>query len=94
MVEVFKTDVQEQDQAAMLLDQIHQFFKEYRANFDLEDCDHILRVECASGVINNDFLINLLKDFGFYAEALPDEELTDFNLDESNLLESFKKVTG
>ncbi|MGV8878144.1 MAG: hypothetical protein ACOH2A_03840 [Sphingobacteriaceae bacterium] len=93
MVEVFKTDVTDQHQATLLVDQIHQFFNEYRANFDLEDCGHILRIACASGHIDHDFLINLLKDFKFYAEILHDEVITLFNSDVSNLLENVKMIS-
>jgi hypothetical protein len=73
MVEVFKTNVRNRDQAGMLIDQIHKSFAEYRANFDLEDCDKILRVKCTTGLIQSSVLINLLKEFGFDAEVLPDE---------------------
>ncbi len=70
MVEVFKTNVQDRHQAAQLLGQIHKRFTHYRANFDLEDCDHILRVECSSGFINPCLLIELLQGFGFEAQVL------------------------
>ncbi|MEP7108625.1 MAG: hypothetical protein ABI760_11595 [Ferruginibacter sp.] len=72
MVEVFKTNVNEKDHANMLIDQIHKNFIDYKANFDLEDCDKVLRVNCKGGSIQAGFLINLLKDFGFSAEVLPD----------------------
>ncbi len=72
MVEVFKTNVEDPHQAIMLLDQIHQNFNDFRANFDLEDCDKILRVKCSNGFIQPLLLINLLQDFGFQAEVLPD----------------------
>ena len=74
MVEVFKTDVKEPGHASMLLDQIHKNFIGYKANFDLQDCDNILRVEYTSGVVQASFLIDFLKDFGFKAEVLPDED--------------------
>ena len=45
MVEVFKTNVAEHHQAAMLEDVLLQYFPRFRINFDLEDCDKILRVE-------------------------------------------------
>jgi len=45
MVEVFKTNVQEMKQAIDLIDQLCFHFPDYKANFDLEDCDKILRVE-------------------------------------------------
>jgi hypothetical protein len=73
MVEVFKTNVIEHHHANMLVDQIHQNFIDYKANFDLQDCDNILRVKSSTGSIQPSLLINLLKDFGFDAEMLPDD---------------------
>ena len=70
MVEVFKTDVNRQDQANMLIDQIHKSFNDYKANFDLEDCDKILRVRSETGIIQPYPLIHLLNSFGFNAEVL------------------------
>jgi len=45
MVEVFKTDIHQQKQALRLLAVLSQKFPRCRINFDLEDCDRILRVE-------------------------------------------------
>lgn len=73
MVEVFKTNVIEQRHAAMLVDEIHRNFVNYKANFDLEDCDKILRVKCTKGQMDSSVVINLLKDLGFSAAILPDE---------------------
>jgi hypothetical protein len=73
MVEVFKTDVSEQCHANMIVDRIHQLFIDYKANFDLEDCDRILRVKCTTGAIHPPCLIELLKDYGFKAELLTDD---------------------
>ena len=73
MVEVFKTNVLDQGQASMLVDQIHKSFRDYKANFDLEDCDNILRVITATGFIRASCLINLLNQFGFEAEVLPED---------------------
>lgn len=73
MVEVFKTNVEDPDQAAELLNQIHKNYTEYKANFDLEDCDKILRVQCNTGDVQSSFLIQLLKDYGFHSEVLSDE---------------------
>lgn len=74
MIEVYKTNVIQNEQAQMLVDQIHSSFSQYKANFDLDDCDNILRVESTSGYIDSSFVIKLLDSFGFYAEALPDDE--------------------
>lgn len=72
-VEVFKTNVRNRDQANMLMDQIHKTFVDYNANFDLEDCDNILRVTCTTGFIHTSFLINILDELGCQAEVLPDD---------------------
>ena len=73
MIEVFKTNVQDHDHAVMLIDRIHETFDGYKANFDLDDCDNILRVKCTTGYIQSSLLIDLLNNFGFRAEVLPDE---------------------
>jgi hypothetical protein len=73
MVEVFKTNVIDAGHASMLVEQIHQSFIDYKANFDLEDCDKILRVKSFSGSVQPFLLINLLKELGFDAEVLPDD---------------------
>lgn len=80
MVEVFKTNVNDQGHAHMLIDQIHRNFIEYKANFDLQDCDNILRVECKSGLVQVSCVVDFLKDFGFKAEVLPDDDPPIFRL--------------
>lgn len=72
MVEVFKTNVKDRSQAKMLVDRIHQTFNDYTANFDLDDCDKILRVKSSQGYIEATLLVDLLMDSGFHAEVLPD----------------------
>jgi hypothetical protein len=44
-VEVFKTDVQEDGQAKALIASLSEFLPGCSINFDLDDCDRILRVE-------------------------------------------------
>ena len=73
MVEVFKTNVTEHRDSRMLIYEIHRNFINYKANFDLEDCDRILRIQCVKGSIESSSVIDLLKDLGFSAEVLPDE---------------------
>jgi hypothetical protein len=73
MVEVFKTNITDRGQAAMLVDRIHKAFIGYKANFDLEDCDNILRVELENGRVATSSLLCFLNDFGCTAEVLPDE---------------------
>ena len=70
MIEVFKTNIHCPAKAQQLLDTIHAAFNSYKANFDLEDCDKILRVECSNDSINENF-IHWLKGCGCEAETLP-----------------------
>jgi septum formation inhibitor-activating ATPase MinD len=70
MVQVFKTNVNDRGHAEQLVSRIHQTFVNYRANFDCDDCDRILRVECVNELIESNSVIELLKDSGFHAEVL------------------------
>jgi len=45
MIEVFKTDVQQPGTANLLVAKLTLLFPGSRVNFDLEDCDRVLRVE-------------------------------------------------
>ena len=73
MIEVFRTNVEEARDAEMLLDFIHEHFVDYRANFDLRDCDRILRIESRRGQVHPQSVRLLLSFHGFTAEVLPDE---------------------
>ena len=76
MIEVFKTDITDSLQAMVLADQIHDLFQEYTVNFDLEDCDRIMRVVSTSPEVQSDIIINLLKGLGYHAEVLQDDDYT------------------
>ena len=73
MIEVFKTTVTEPGHAMMLIDMIHKTFVEYKANFDLQDCDHILRVISSTQTVHAENVIKLLKEFGIEGEVLPED---------------------
>jgi len=72
MVEVFKTDVVKQSQAKLLADLICLAFTGYRATFDLEDCDKVLRISSESPEICHASIIGLLESFGYQAAVLED----------------------
>jgi hypothetical protein len=76
MIEIFKTDVNDPRYADILVEHIQRTFRGYEVNFDLQDCDKILRVKCPSGVVDANCLINMLGSFGFHAEVLNDGFLT------------------
>jgi hypothetical protein len=63
MIEVFKTDVQEFTQANNLLALLSRHFPGNRINFDLEDCDKVLRVE--GNNIQVEKLMDIIQDHGF-----------------------------
>ncbi len=73
MIEVFKTNVTEAHTARFLIEQIQFHFDGYMANFDLEDCDHILRIQSKGAPIHSILIILLLEKLGYRIEVLPDE---------------------
>jgi hypothetical protein len=82
MIEVFKTNVNSIGQANRLVERIHHTFGNYRANFDLDDCDRILRISSPC-YVHDGLVIALLRDAGFHAEVLPDSVETLFAVNES-----------
>ena len=69
MVEVFKTNVQNQTQARIILSLLQSDFSEAKINFDLEDCDKILRVE-GMNALYSQIIVNDLGKLGFKCEVL------------------------
>lgn len=45
IVEIFKTNVQKESDRDYVVAVIQNQFPDYKINFDLEDCDKILRIE-------------------------------------------------
>ena len=68
MVEVFKTNIQQQRQAEILLAVLGQHFPQARINFDLEDCDKILRVE--GKIVRANQIIEIVNSNGYWCEVL------------------------
>lgn len=68
MVEVFKTNVQKRNEAKQIIQILLGHFPESKINFDLGDCDKILRIE--SDHINSEIVIDTLKNKNIYCEVL------------------------
>lgn len=68
MVEVFKTNVSEVEKSNIIFQKLHKHFPENKINFDLEDCDKILRVE--GNTILSEKIIEILKEEGHFCEIL------------------------
>lgn len=69
-VEVFKTNVVLEEDALLIVRAWKAAFPRCRMNFDLDDCDRVLRVEGDTGVVP--YVVDLLKFYGFECEVLPD----------------------
>lgn len=73
MVEVFRTNVQNEALAKVLTERISALFAGYAANFDLEDRDKILRIETGRDSVDAMGIILLFKRLGLIAELLEDD---------------------
>lgn len=72
MIEVFKTSVEDKIDATRLIDLLRSHFPYCRINFDLWDCDRILRVEGMD--FNTGKIIELVKSNGFTCSILDSED--------------------
>lgn len=90
MIEVFRTNITRVAQAQAVIEQIHAKLPGHHANFDLQDCDHILRVKC-DGVMLTNSVIQIVSQNGGEAEVLPDD-VSPKNPDTSNLLPLFSGI--
>lgn len=68
MVEVFKTNVSEPKFSADLIKQLLDNFPGSIVNFDMEDCDKILRIEAETIIAEK--VIEVLNVNGYYCEVL------------------------
>ena len=68
MIEVFKTDVQQTGTADLLVAKLVSLFPGSRVNFDLDDCDRVLRVEGEN--ICTEKTMHLLRTCGYNCEVL------------------------
>lgn len=68
MIEVFKTNIDNKELAAQLKEELLKLFPGTRINFDLEDCDKILRIESVRCITDEIERVVLSK--GFWCEVL------------------------
>jgi len=68
MVEIFKTNITDGAQAGLVLRLLEEQWPHYMANFDLEDCDRILRIESDS--VENEKIMSLMHLQGYLCEVL------------------------
>ena len=70
MVEVFKTNVQHRELAEQLVSILRGRFAFFKINFDLDDCDKILRVEGKQICVET--IVEILNTHGLQCEVLTD----------------------
>ncbi|UFH40554.1 hypothetical protein LNP22_08930 [Flavobacterium flavipigmentatum] len=68
MVEVFKTNVEKEKDTNFIIAIIKRQFPMYKINFDLEDCDKILRVEASD--LEPASIIEYLNHLGYSCAVL------------------------
>jgi hypothetical protein len=68
MIAVFKTGVRNQGDADYLMKIMENRYPDYEINFDLEDCDHVLRIKGQE--IKNKDIIALFRKEGFMCSEL------------------------
>ncbi|MCM5663055.1 Kazal-type serine protease inhibitor family protein [Galbibacter mesophilus] len=72
MIEVFKTNINLEKDALFIEQQLKKAFPGCIIDFDLEDCDRILRVESPNKVFDPAQVIEILKQHNLTIEVLPD----------------------
>lgn len=70
MVEVFKTNIQDSQIASRVIQELQKKFPEATINFDLNDCDNILRVEHHENIAEK--VIQVVENLNHYCEILID----------------------
>jgi hypothetical protein len=68
MVEVFRTNINHVRQSKLLVKKLQQHFPQSSVNFDLDDCDKVLRVEGVN--ICPDMITMIVTRDGYVCEAL------------------------
>jgi hypothetical protein len=68
MIYVFKTSVKTKIQAKKLKPHIDKILPEAKWNFDLDDCDKVLRIDSEENIVLK--IIDLLTVHKFYCEEL------------------------
>lgn len=69
-VKIFKTNVQNDKDSAKIATALLTQYPLYKINFDLEDCDKILRVEADQCGIETDNIIMYMVGFGYRCQEI------------------------
>jgi hypothetical protein len=72
MVEIFKTNVNSKRLANSTVKNLHACFPSYCFNFDLDDCDRILRVQSEQCPIEIRKIIRIVKEYSIEVSLFED----------------------
>jgi len=75
MVEVFKTNIKDKTIAKSVQNMMVYYFPFYNVNFDLQDIDHIMRVQSKTSSIDPGPIMRMMRIMGFEAQVLEDKVL-------------------
>lgn len=70
MISIFKTNIENNSQIEKISNELDELIGSFKWNFDLEDCDKILRIDSKIDITN--VTINLLHNNGFECVELED----------------------
>ncbi|WP_258105597.1 hypothetical protein [Marinoscillum sp. MHG1-6] len=70
MVEIFKTNISSEEQAASIVEYLQCNFPGIHFNFDLDDCDRILRAAPSTQKMDIEAIIDTLRTFNLDCEVL------------------------
>ena len=72
VVEIFKTNVTHTSEANFIIKNLHKHFPSCRVNFDLNDCDRILRIEGKAADIDIESILKIVKENNYEIELIED----------------------
>lgn len=70
IVEVFKTNIKSLDTSQFIIEKLKDLLPDAKINFDLEDCDCILRVETVCSEIDVNEIMHFIRELNFEIEVL------------------------
>lgn len=70
MVEVFKTNIKDKATADSIIHGLQKEFPDTEVNFDLEDCDKILRIHSSKSLIHISHIVKMIRGLGYSIELL------------------------
>ena len=70
VAEIFKTNIDNSDTAELIIKQLKEILPRAKINFDLHDCDKILRIEATPCEIDIQAIINCVHKWNILIEVL------------------------